>query len=66
MRRLLPLTLSLLLMLTAIPASGLEPGGTFTDDNGSLHEPDIEAVAAAGITRGCNPPANTEYCPHDP
>ena len=53
-------------MLAAVPASGLEPGGTFTDDNGSLHEPDIEAVAAAGITKGCNPPANTNFCPDDP
>jgi len=66
MRRLLPLSLSLVLVLAAVPASGLEPGGTFTDDNGSLHEPDIEAVAAAGITRGCNPPENTKYCPDDP
>lgn len=41
----------------------LLPGGTFTDDNGSIHEADIEAIAAAGITRGCNPPANDRFCP---
>lgn len=41
----------------------LLPGGTFTDDNGSVHEADIEAIAAAGITRGCNPPVNDKYCP---
>lgn len=39
------------------------PGGTFTDDNGSVHEADIEAIALAGITRGCNPPVNDRYCP---
>lgn len=38
----------------------------FTDDNGSLFEGDINKVAAAGITRGCNPPANTHFCPDQP
>jgi hypothetical protein len=27
---------------------------------------DIGKLATAGITRGCNPPANTLYCPDDP
>ena len=40
------------------------PGGTFTDDDGSVFETDIEALAASGVTRGCNPPANDRYCPH--
>lgn len=44
----------------------LPPGGTFFDDNGSVHEADIEAIAAAGVTVGCNPPFNTRYCPLDP
>lgn len=38
-------------------------GGTFTDDDGNIHEAAIEAIAAAGITKGCNPPANDRYCP---
>jgi len=38
--------------------------GTFTDDTG-IFEPTIEALAAAGITRGCNPPVNDRYCPND-
>lgn len=42
------------------------PGGTFTDDNDSVHEADIEAIAFAGITRGCNPPVNDHYCPEAP
>jgi murein DD-endopeptidase MepM/ murein hydrolase activator NlpD len=37
--------------------------GTFADDDASPHEADIETLAAAGITKGCNPPANTNYCP---
>jgi glucose/arabinose dehydrogenase len=35
----------------------------FTDDEDSLFEADINNLAAAGITRGCNPPANDHYCP---
>ncbi len=35
----------------------------FTDDNGSIFEGAIERLAAAGITQGCNPPANTKFCP---
>ncbi len=40
-------------------------GATFTDDDGNTHEADIEVIAAAGITRGCNPPANDAFCPDD-
>ncbi len=41
-----------------------EPGTTdFLDDNGSIFEVDIERLAAAGITKGCNPPVNSRYCP---
>ncbi len=29
------------------------------------HARDIGAIAAAGVTRGCNPPANDRYCPDD-
>lgn len=46
-------------------AAGLPPGGTFVDDDGSVHETSIEAIAAAEITRGCNPPANNRFCPKD-
>ena len=42
------------------------PGGTFVDDNGNVHEANIEAIAAAGITKGCNPPTNDRFCPDDP
>jgi len=44
-------------------AAVLPPGGTFVDDDNSVHEGSIEAIYADGITQGCNPPANDRYCP---
>ena len=38
---------------------------TFVDDDDSIFEADIEWLAAAGITRGCNPPINDRFCPND-
>jgi hypothetical protein len=35
----------------------------FTDDGGSVFEADINRLAEAGITRGCNPPDNDLFCP---
>jgi uncharacterized protein YwbE len=35
----------------------------FSDDNGSVFQADINRLAESGITKGCNPPANTMYCP---
>ena len=40
-------------------------GFRFTDDDGNEHEANIEAIASAGITTGCNPPINDRYCPQD-
>jgi len=37
----------------------------FVDDEGSMFEADIERIAAAGITMGCNPPTNDRFCPND-
>jgi hypothetical protein len=37
----------------------------FIDDDGSVFEADIERLAAAGITKGCNPPVNDRFCPND-
>ena len=39
--------------------------GTFSDDDGSVHEGMIEAIAAAGITAGCSTTDPTLYCPND-
>ncbi len=41
-------------------------GNTFVDDDGSVFENDIAKLAAAGITKGCNPPTNDRFCPKDP
>ena len=44
----------------------VDPGGDrFRDDNGSVFESAIEALASAGITQGCNPPSNDRFCPHE-
>lgn len=45
-------------------ALGLPPGpDAFADDDSSVFEADIDALAAAGITRGCAPDA---FCPGSP
>jgi hypothetical protein len=51
----------------ALIARALNLPGTavdyFTDDDNSIFEGDINRLAESGITKGCNPPANTRYCP---
>ena len=44
------------------------PAGTkvFSDTKAHIFEADVAALAAAGITRGCNPPTNDRFCPDDP
>ena len=49
-----------------VRALGLTVGAgsdVFGDDDDSVFEADIERLAAAGITKGCNPPANDRFCP---
>ena len=41
-------------------------GNLFTDDDSSIFEADIDRLAVAGVTKGCNPPDNTRFCPDDP
>ena len=45
------------------PERGYDP---FTDDDGSIFENDIEWIAWHEITKGCNPPTNTLFCPGNP
>ena len=68
MRRVMGVVVVAVLVGATVPvfAGELPPGGTFTDDDGNTHEGNIEAIAAAGITKGCNPPVNDLYCPSDP
>ena len=65
MRKILTVGLAFVLAmsLAGTALADLPPGGTFTDDDGNTHEADIEAIAAEGVTKGCNPPDNTWYCP---
>jgi hypothetical protein len=37
----------------------------FNDDNGSIFEAPIDRLGATGVSKGCNPPDNDEFCPHD-
>ncbi|MDJ0663579.1 MAG: S-layer homology domain-containing protein [Acidimicrobiia bacterium] len=53
--------MTLLVLLT--PVAVIAAGGTFTDDDTSIFEADIEWLADHGITAGCNPPANDHFCP---
>ncbi len=50
-------------LVRALGLTARDPGIDFADDNGSVFENDIESLATAGITKGCNPPANTDFCP---
>ena len=56
------IALSLTPLSSAQAAAG-DPGGSFWDDDGNVHEAQIEAIAAAGITPGCGPDL---YCPKNP
>lgn len=54
-----------------LPAVDDEPdpivpdGSPFADAVGSVFEEDIAWMAASGITKGCNPPTNDQFCPDD-
>ncbi len=42
------------------------PQTPFNDTSETIFQTDIEWLNTTGITRGCNPPANTKYCPDKP
>ncbi|MFP5331830.1 MAG: hypothetical protein ACLGHX_05690 [Acidimicrobiia bacterium] len=60
MKRLVIVGLVLSLLLVGAPTLAAPLSGTFTDDDGNVHEPNIQAIAAAGITLGCG---GDNYCP---
>jgi N-acetylneuraminic acid mutarotase len=63
-RRLAATALAISLGIAAVPVTSLAgAAGAFSDDDGNVHEPAIEKIADLGITKGCNPPANTRFCP---
>jgi hypothetical protein len=47
-----------------VPTVAIAAGGSFADDDSSIFEADIEWLADAGVTRGCNPPTNDRFCPN--
>ncbi len=49
--------------LFLVPVAAIAAGG-FTDvDDDSVFKGDIAWLADAGVTKGCNPPANDKFCP---
>lgn len=68
-------TMALALAILVVPLSSngyaeepesLPLGGSFTDDDRIQEEGFIEAIAAVGVTKGCNPPTNDRFCPGSP
>ncbi|MGB9356942.1 MAG: 5'-nucleotidase C-terminal domain-containing protein [Acidimicrobiia bacterium] len=65
-RRLVIIAFAVAMMFAVlVPVAATAAGGTFTDDDSSVFEADIEWLAAEGITKGCNPPVNDKFCPDD-
>lgn len=60
MRKLIPLIVVALVLVIGSAASAAGISGAFTDDDGSVHEADINGIAEAGITNGCG---GTNFCP---
>ena len=63
MTRFVGLIVVIIAMVIPGTVLALAPGGSFVDDDGNVHEGNIEAIAAAGITKSCNPPTNDRFCP---
>jgi hypothetical protein len=63
MKRLIAFGVIVSLLLVGAPSLAAPLSGTFLDDDGNVHEPNIEAIAMEGITRGC---AADRYCPTAP
>ena len=59
------LLVTALVVLVLVPVGALAAGG-FTDvPDGNVFAADIQWLAAAGVTKGCNPPANDRFCPDE-
>jgi hypothetical protein len=63
--RWLGVALVVVLIGVLVPPVAIAAGGSFTDDDASIFEADIEWLAGAGVTKGCNPPTNDRFCPND-
>lgn len=62
-----PATALLVVTLLVIPLSASadadQPGGSFLDDDASVQEADIEAIALKGITKGATRPPTSCSAP---
>ena len=52
-------------LVRALGLTDVDPGIDFNDDDNSIFEEAIAKLATAGITKGCNPPENDQFCPYD-
>ena len=50
-------------LVRALGYSSAGAGDLFVDDDDSTFELDIDKLATAGVTAGCNPPVNDHFCP---
>lgn len=51
---------------TMVPGTPADAAGSFWDDDGDVHEEAVEGIAAAGVTRSCDPPAASRFCTREP
>ena len=51
------------LALFAGPIAAIGAGHLEDVPDDSVFKADIDWLASVGVTKGCNPPANTKYCP---
>lgn len=65
MKRVLVIGAVLVMVGSMVASAAVEPGGSFIDDDGNIHEGAIEAIRGAGITQGCDPVGDL-YCPGAP
>lgn len=60
-----PLVAAILLLVLSVPLV-VVASDTFDDvDDDNVFHNDIAWLANSGVTKGCNPPANTNFCPSD-
>lgn len=54
-----------MVLVLLIPAAAIAAGGFDDVPEDNIYWRDIRWMGEAGVTLGCNPPLNTDYCPDD-
>lgn len=62
MKHVVAMAVAAVAVVVAVPAASAAAPGRFSDDDGNVHEPMIEAVVRAGVAVGCDA---ERYCPTD-